>query len=260
MIATKSRLSLKVMLLLVALVLMIVDHTFDLSGVKKMVSPTVSRLVSGMAQVQHQLFTIFQQRSHWFSLQQQLSRAQQENKTLQAELTQYEFLKQEHEQLLQQLQQTTTDLENEQLFSRVFGTQEALVIDKGESDGVKPQAFVFYNGMLFAKVSTVEANFSRLSLVGTDQFSLLAQTLNGTIGVVQREGGFLKITHIESDQSVQPNEAWYTVGDPERGIPRGLLFGTAVAIEQRTGQPTMKVVLENEPVPIGSLVVIKNQH
>lgn len=126
------------------------------------------------------------------------------------------------------------------------GTEKTLIIDKGESDGIKTGASVVVGeGVLIGKIIKTEKDISIIRLLSDNQSKVAATILNRekSLGVV--EGGYglsIKMNFIPRNETVQMGDLIVTSG-LEENIPRGLLIGKVAAVENEAYQPFQQAIL-----------------
>jgi len=164
--------------------------------------------------------------------------------------SQIEILKIENEQLKKQISfKQTRDLS--QLSTKIIGkdiegTEQSVMIEGGRRDGLKVgQPVIVEDGLLVGKISKVEENIAFVRLLSDNQNKVAATILNKdkSLGVV--EGGYgisIKMNFIPRNEIITVGNQIVTSG-LEENMPRGLLIGTVVAVENEAYQPFQKAIL-----------------
>lgn len=125
-------------------------------------------------------------------------------------------------------------------------TEEAIIINRGEQDGIKVnQAVITAAGILVGKISETRDQTAMVRLINDNQSKIAATILNDakSMGVV--EGGFglsLTMGLIPRNETVLVGQKVITSG-LEDGIPEGLLIGDISIIENEAYKPFQQAVL-----------------
>lgn len=165
--------------------------------------------------------------------------------------SQVDILSMENQELKKQINFTKTN-KIPQLSTRIIGkdiegTEQSVIIYGGANDGVRVgQPVIVEDGLLVGKVSKVEENISFVRLLSDNQNKVAATILgkDKSLGVV--EGGYgisIKMDFIPRNEIVTVGSKVITSG-LDGNMPRGLLIGTVVAVENEAYQPFQKAILE----------------
>ena len=114
-------------------------------------------------------------------------------------------------------------------------TPEYLILDKGESDGVKIGQAVVLFGNLVGKIDKAALGTSRVILVLNKNMSFTGKLENGAIGVVKGVGDTIEIGNILLSEDVKKDALILTRGDQnleELGIPPDLIVGKTLTVEK----------------------------
>jgi len=126
------------------------------------------------------------------------------------------------------------------------GTEKTVIIDRGESDGIKSgDPVIVDEGILIGKVVKTEKDISIVRLLSDNQSKVAATIINRekSLGVV--EGGYglsVKMNFIPRNEVVQIGDLVVTSG-LENDVPRGLLIGKIIAVENEAYQPFQQAIL-----------------
>lgn len=125
--------------------------------------------------------------------------------------------------------------------------EKTIIINAGQNQGVKVGLPVTVgDGILIGRITKVEDELSVVRLLSDNQSKILATLLNKerSLGVV--EAGFgtsVRMGFIPRNEVVMIGDQIVTSGQ-EVGIPKGLLIGKVVSIENEAYQPFQQAVLE----------------
>jgi rod shape-determining protein MreC len=128
----------------------------------------------------------------------------------------------------------------------IAGVQKTLLINAGSEEGIKlGQPVIVGNGILVGKIIKSDAHLAIVRLVNDNQSKVEASILNNdqTIGIV--EGGYgisLQMKFVPRNETIIADNQIITSGF-EQGIPRGLLIGKVVAVENEAYQGFQNVSL-----------------
>ncbi len=126
------------------------------------------------------------------------------------------------------------------------GTEKIMIINGGTRDGLETgQPVVASQGILVGKISKTEEDISFVRLLSDNQNKVAASILNKdkSMGVV--EGGYgisIKMNFVPRNEILMAGDQVVTSGLEEQ-IPKGLLIGTVVAVENEAYQPFQQAVL-----------------
>jgi rod shape-determining protein MreC len=149
------------------------------------------------------------------------------------------------------------------VFARVIGKSadlslNALVLDKGSSDGVKKgQPVIADDGVLIGKIFKVESVTS-LVLLLNDDFSKIAAAIanqSKTIGLVEGEYGLgIKMNFIPPEEKVAEGDLVVTSG-LEAGVPRGLVIGAVSSVVKKPESLFQQASIKS-PAELGKLYLL----
>lgn len=156
------------------------------------------------------------------------------------------------------------------VISKVIGEDSskninAIVIDKGLKDGIQiDMPVIVDDGIIIGKIIEVEQSFSKVLLV-TDPRSQIAATINNseqTSGVVSGDFGLImKMELIEKDIQLENQDIVSTSG-LEQNIPRGLIIGEVVRIEEEPNEFFKTAYLQSlktlKSINVVSVIVLKD--
>jgi rod shape-determining protein MreC len=161
-------------------------------------------------------------------------RASQENKALSEQLAQ---VLSENSQLQKKLaetqsllaQQTTLDVQTFALqAARPIGFSRFLIIDKGESDGLKVGQTVIYKDNYIGQIKEVSPRRSIVSLATDPDTKIAAFVINNNgraQGILLGQfGSEMLLDKVIHEEPMEKNDLVYT-GGTEENIPRGLIIG-----------------------------------
>lgn len=126
-------------------------------------------------------------------------------------------------------------------------TEKTVIINAGQNQGVKVGLPVIVgDGVLVGRITKVEDELSVVRLLNDNQSKILATLLNKerSLGVI--EAGFgtsVRMGFIPRNEIVMIGDQIITSGQ-EVEIPKGLLIGKVVSIENEAYQPFQQAVLE----------------
>ncbi len=108
-----------------------------------------------------------------------------------------------------------------------FGATDKIIIDKGETDGIKEKTAVLSNGSMVGKVLEVYENQSKVTLI-TSKDSIVQAMLqkSRSLGIIKGNLDGVKLENIPQDTIVEANEAIVTSGLGGEIAP-GILIGWA---------------------------------
>lgn len=125
--------------------------------------------------------------------------------------------------------------------------EKTIIINAGETETVKVgHPVVAGDGVLIGRVTKVEGEISVVRLINDNQSKILATVLNKdrSLGVVEAGyGSSVRMNFIPRNEVVLIGEQIVTSGQ-DLQVPKGLLIGKVVAIENEAYQPFQQAVLE----------------
>jgi rod shape-determining protein MreC len=160
------------------------------------------------------------------------------------------ILEKENSELKQQLdfvqKQNLHAVSTDVIGNDVVGIEKNIIVNAGKQMGVKLHSPVISNsGILIGKIIKVEDTISIVRLINDNQSKIQASLLNndGSLGIV--EGGYglsLKMQFVPRSEVVHVDDQIITSG-LESTIPRGLLIGKVVEVENEAYQGFQKITI-----------------
>lgn len=178
------------------------------------------------------------------------NRLKEENENLKLLKSDNEILKRDNQELKNQLdfknaydyKTLTTSI----LGKNLNGGEQMLIIKEGTLDNVSVgDPVVVSNGILIGQISKVEEDISYIRLINDNESRIATMILNDSESAGVVEGGYgisLRMKYIPRNEVVMINENVITSGI-EENIPRGLLVGQVVAIENEAYKPFQQAIL-----------------
>ncbi len=183
-------------------------------------------------------------------LLQEIEDAKERIMLLQQKAANTALLQEENQELREQLRfQNKTNYET--VIATVVGktidnTSSALIINRGEQDGIKQGAAVIVSeGVLVGTVAKVDKRSSVVRLINDSQSSIAASVLSAdkSIGIVQ--GGFgigIKLTTVLQEEQLNGGDLIIASG-LQTHIPRGLLIGVISSVKKEDYAPFQEATL-----------------
>jgi rod shape-determining protein MreC len=169
----------------------------------------------------------------------QIQKLKNENRDLTGQLVDIDTLKKDNFALRSQLADTPVSMHH-LIQAHVVGFSgdphfpDTLVIDQGETTGIKKNMTVIYSKNLVGVIDSVLKNYSVVSLVNRKNFSFLGKTVqNSTLGIVQGEGSFIRFNQVVITDPLHVNDVVVTrgeVGNNGIGVLPNLVVGKVVSI------------------------------
>ncbi len=129
----------------------------------------------------------------------------------------------------------------------VDSIEKTIIINTGEMEKIKVgHPVVAGNGALIGRVTKVEREISVVRLINDNQSKILATVLNKerSLGVVEAGyGSSVRMNFIPRNEVVLIGEQIITSGQ-DLQVPKGLLIGKVISIENEAYQPFQQAVLE----------------
>lgn len=125
---------------------------------------------------------------------------------------------------------------------------EYLILDKGESDGVKGGQAVVLLDNLVGIVDQASANTSRVILAVNKEISFTGRTESGAIGVVRGTGEAIEIENILLSEEVRIDMGILTKGDQDLqsvGVPPDLIIGKVVTVDKNPSDLFQKAQIKS---------------
>ncbi len=142
---------------------------------------------------------------------------------------------------------------------------ENLIVQKGEVDGVKKGQLVIYKDNLVGKVTEVSGNYSKITLLTNQAFSLTAQTvLTNAIGVAKGQGsGEVMLDNVVLSDALNVGDLVKTKGDLNikgEGVSPNLILGKIISINKNPSSlfQTAKVKTLLDFSHLSTVFIIKN--
>src|SRR5579872_5271614 len=175
----------------------------------------------------------------------QLSKLQQENAALLAQLQSLNQLQADNTALRDQFQTTTLPTKN-LLPVQVVGMPgvipnitfpETLIVNAGNSEGIHNGQAVVVKNELIGFVTQISSHFSVVTLVSNPSSSFSVRTSGtGAIGIVKGQGnGQMIIANVLLSDSLKINDTVVTMGNQDisgNGLPPNVLIGKVVSVEK----------------------------
>lgn len=134
-----------------------------------------------------------------------------------------------------------------------FSAPTVLIIDKGNSDGIKMGMAVILKDELVGKIGKVSPNYSEILLESNSGFSTVGITTEGNVpGIINGQNDFILFDHIAADSKITVGEAVLSKGDVNRdgiGIPPGLIIGRISSVSHAASLPFQNAKVESKIVP-----------
>ncbi|MEK7211547.1 MAG: rod shape-determining protein MreC, partial [Patescibacteria group bacterium] len=150
--------------------------------------------------------------------------------------------------------------ERQTVLAKVIGKNnlddsEALILDKGKSDGILlGEAVVYADGVIVGKIAKVYDDYSLVLLMTDAKASLAATILNTgrTTGLVRGEHGLaIKMNLIPQEEKIARGDIIITSGlEPE--IPRNLVIGVVESVTKEVREP-FQTALIRSPADLNNL-------
>jgi len=174
----------------------------------------------------------------------------QENENLKLLKSKNENLKRDNDELKNQLDFKNAydykTLTTEILGKNLNGGEQMLIIKKGTLDNISiGDPVVVANGILIGQISKVEKDISYIRLTNDNESRIATMILNESESAGVVEGGYgisLRMKYIPRNEVVMINDDVVTSG-VEENVPRGLLVGQVVAIENEAYKPFQQAIL-----------------
>lgn len=183
----------------------------------------------------------------------EIFRLRNQNQTLIEQLAEFENLKKDNEALKDQFEEPLSD-DQKLLPSRVIGvigssaSFDSLIIDKGESDGLKKGMAVILNKNLVGKVDKTSPSLSKIILPIHRNFSTVGLSLKTQAkGVIQGEGDFTVLTNVSVKEVLEKDDIIVTKGDVGEnglGIAPDLIIGKISSVNKSESKPLQDAKIE----------------
>lgn len=145
---------------------------------------------------------------------QEVKKLREENIKLMSKLIDQKNLKLENEALRIQLNSGKTTVgEKNLMVARVVGrTASAMLIDKGEKDGVASGTNVLYENILVGRAVAVSQYRSKVELPTSIGSKIPAKTESGAIGIVTGNGGAMFLDKVTLGEQISEDDLVLTAG------------------------------------------------
>lgn len=165
---------------------------------------------------------------------------QQEITRLRLEQLELEQLREENQQLRQELdfarESELKSLQADVINYNPDPTRNFLRINRGSNGGVEPGMSVVADGVLLGVVEEVSASTADIKLASDINFRALARTESGVEGVIKGQvGGGVMLDQLPREQGIDTGELVYTSGQDGTHPPR-ILIGTIRSLAQTPGE------------------------
>ena len=117
-------------------------------------------------------------------------------------------------------------------------TTDGLIIDKGNSDGVRAGSAVVYKDTVVGKVTSVSVHLATVMLPSNNNFSITAQTAaTSALGILQGQGsGEMTLANVVLSDTLKQGDFVVTKDDLDKngnGFPPNLVIGKIVSVSKR---------------------------
>lgn len=163
---------------------------------------------------------------------------QAENNQLRLELAQMQELQKDNQALHDQFA-VTTPAPQELLSANIVGMQQnAMIIDKGQSDNVQVGDVVIFKNNLIGTIGKVTPHLSLITLLSDPATSFTAQSVKSNAnGIVRSEdGGIVTFENVILSDKLELNDIVETKGDLNLhgfGYPPKLVVGKIVSVDKQ---------------------------
>ncbi len=142
---------------------------------------------------------------------------------------------------------------------------ENLILQKGEVDGVRKGQLVIYKDNLVGRIAEVSGNYSKVTLLTNQAFSLTAQTLStNAIGVAKGQGsGEIILDNVVLSDALNVGDLVRTKGDLNikgEGVYPNLILGKIISINKNPSSlfQTAKIKTLLDFSHLSTVFIIKN--
>lgn len=198
------------------------------------------------------------------SSQKDIDKLKQENRKLIEKLTDYERVIKDNTALRSQFE-IDSGKAQELLPARVIGflgaasTPTALIIDKGENDGVKKGMAVVVGKNLVGKIETVSKKYSQIILPLNKNFTALGRSSDAnTTGIVRGENDFILFDQVVITDSISIDEVITAKGEVDGdgiGLTPDLIIGKITSINKNESKPFQTAKIESL-IPFSKLEIV----
>jgi cell shape-determining protein MreC len=177
-----------------------------------------------------------------YSLQRSLQTLETEHSVALARLAELEHLQQENLALRKLLE--NQDVTSQQVrIAAPIASYGLGYINRGQLDGITPQALVFVSGTFVGRISELSDHQAKVTLLIEPQSEgIVAQTSNGVSGLIRGNGKNLIFSEVASDAQVNLGDVVVTKG--QAGIPQGLLIGKLQKLISPASSPVQIFTVE----------------
>jgi cell shape-determining protein MreC len=176
----------------------------------------------------------------------QIKKLKQENAAIAAKLIDYNKTKRDNDALRSQFETAQTQT-YKLLPARVIGflgnfsAPSTLIIDQGESSGIKSGAAVIFQNNLIGKIGSVSSSYSQVILPQNSKFSALGATSeNNSLGIIRGQEDFILFDHVSINDKLTPGETVLTKSEINETGP-----GKVSGVVRRESQPFQTAKIES---------------
>ena len=163
---------------------------------------------------------------------------QEENNQLRVQLAQMQELQKDNQALHDQFAVSTPSPQKLLPASIVGMQQNALIIDKGQSDNIHSGNIVIFKNNLIGIIGKITPHLSLVTLLSDPSTSFTAQAeKTGANGIIKSEdGGIVTFENVDLSDSLKINDIVATKGDLNiqgQGYPPNLVVGKIVSVNKQ---------------------------
>ena len=179
-----------------------------------------------------------------------------ENGILLAELVELEQLQKENSELRAQIGIQPAP-HTKQLISSPILSFPYRMVGVGSQNGVIPGSLVLVKGTLVGRLSVVETDYSRVTLLNDqDAIALIGVTNLGQRGIVRSSNHQLVLTEIPQDSSIKTGDKVMTAG--EKGVKPGVFIGV-IGQEKTKVTDAVKTFVIDQSQTFDTAIVVEIQ-
>ena len=240
---------------LIFIILSILIFFFSKAPILKPISSFFSSIFSPFESLSYGIFS----NAENFMVSTKLKALQDENSTLVKRLVDQSKLSQDNKALMDQFQ-TQNPKSTSLIPANIIGAPsfipgvsypENLIIDRGDTDGIRVGDAVLYKDNLIGKVFKTEKYISSVMLITNASSSFTAKTLSSnTLGVIKGQGGGeLILDNVLLSDTLQKGDVVLTKGDINEknvGFPIDLIVGKIASISKSPSDLFQKAEVKSE--------------
>lgn len=116
----------------------------------------------------------------------------------------------------------------------------SLIIDLGETDGIKAGMAAIVEQNLIGKIGKVSQNYSEVVLVNNKNFGALARTAGDVSGIIAGQEDFILFDRVAVNENIEKDEMVLTKGeinDSGFGSPPDFIIGKIVSVSRSESLP-----------------------